>query len=460
MRVLVEGFAPDAISLARLLAAEGDQVRLAGPGPAPEEADILRAEGVAVEPHTHFFADSGFADVAYLDIWTPETAPRVEALRAAGTRLSCVSDLVLERTPVRTIGVTGTAGKTTTATLAVQLLRAAGTEVVASTTARAANLWATEEHLAALPWLRPPALLALELTSSHLCFMRASPDIAVVTCFWPDHLELHGTLDAYRRAKQTIVLHQSPDSWVVFNEDDGETAAFATLTPARRASFSLHGPVERGLYLEGGRVTAHWDAGETVVGTAADLPLAKAQRANVLAAATAALAAGLEPGSLSGRLSSLQPPPHRGRVVARTSSGTAIVDAGLAATPAKAAAALGGFDDGSVVLVAGGETSIDGARVHASLEERVLLERALDEAMRAVRVCILFGPAADVLDELWAERGVSTLRAPSLEDALQQAVGVAAERESVVFAPLFPVAHADRLRFPALARIAAGRVRE
>ena len=50
--------------------------------------------------------------------------------------------------------------------------------------------------------------------------MRTSPHVAVVTCFWPDHLELHGSLMAYRRAKEQIVRAQTADDHVVVNADD------------------------------------------------------------------------------------------------------------------------------------------------------------------------------------------------------------------------------------------------
>lgn len=458
--VLVEGFAPDAIALARVLAGEGRAVRLAGPGHAPPEALALRDLGVAVEPAVDLDADPGTPAVAFLDVWTPEVAPRVQRLCAAGTRLSCLAELLLERSPVRTLGITGTAGKTTTATFAVQLLRAAGVEVAAGTTARAANLWATEEHLAALPGLRPPAVLALELTSSHLCLLRSSPDVAVVTSFWPDHVELHGSLAAYRRAKEAIVRHQHPEAWVVVNDDDPEARAFRELTPAHRASFSVRGPVERGAYLAGDRVVVRWQGEEATLAGAAELPLAGALRANVVAALAAALAAGAPLESLAAGLGSLEPPPHRGSVVARSAEGIAVSDAGLAATPAKAVAVLAAHRARSVVLVAGGELSAGAGGVHASAEERALLLRSCDEVAGLAAAAVLFGPAADEIGGLLEQRGLPVRRAAALEDALEQAMEAAAPGQTVLFAPMFPVEQEERARVPLLARQAAGRVRE
>ena len=174
---LVEGFDADAIALARLLAAEGARRRWPAPGAAPPDALALRSLGVEVREHADLDSDPGEHDEAFLDVWTPEVAPRVARLRASGCRVRCLGDLVLERASVPTIGITGTAGKTTTAAFLVELLRKAGLRVAASTTARAGNLWPTAELLDA-----PDAdVVVLELTSSHLCFTTHSPTVAVVT---------------------------------------------------------------------------------------------------------------------------------------------------------------------------------------------------------------------------------------------------------------------------------------
>ena len=228
--MLVEGFDADQIGLARNLArhpapaatagsgTECARVRLAGPGPAPAEALALAAShGVSVEPHTDLDTDPGPADTAYLDVWTPEVAPRVRKLRERGALVTSIGDLLLERAEGLTIGITGTAGKTTAATITRQLLLAAGVNVDASSTGRLGNVWPTAELLDREEDDRP---LLLELTSSHLAFMRESPRIAAITCFWPDHLELHGSLDAYRAAKETIVRGQRPGDTVVVNADD------------------------------------------------------------------------------------------------------------------------------------------------------------------------------------------------------------------------------------------------
>ena len=83
MIVLIEGFGPDAIALARLLVAEGDAVRLAASAPEPPEADDLRRSASPSSRAPTSMPIRAPAEVAFLDPWTPETADRVaNAVRA------------------------------------------------------------------------------------------------------------------------------------------------------------------------------------------------------------------------------------------------------------------------------------------------------------------------------------------------------------------------------------------
>jgi UDP-N-acetylmuramoylalanine--D-glutamate ligase len=314
--------------------------------------------------------------------------------------------------------------------------------------ARAGNLWPTGELLESLAWAAPTDWLVVELTSSHLAFTSGSPHVAVVTSFWPDHLELHGSLTAYRAAKERVVASQAEDDWVVVDEDEPAVRAFAERTPAHRASFSRLSRVERGAYLHLGRIRARWDGREHDVCAAGELPLPGRLLGNALAACTAALAAGVPPQTLAGGLVGASLPPYRGTEVARWGA-VPVLDAGAAATPGKVAALLEPYADGSIVLIAGGETELGGLAVHGSGEERRVLEAALAEVTRTARAAVLFGPAAEGLSASLA--GLDVERVRTLGEAIPAARSLASAVEAVLFAPIYPVALEDRERFAALA---------
>ena len=451
MKVLIEGLGPDAVALARLLASEGDEVRLAGTTGAGDREALaaldLRELGVVVEPNADLDTDPGPADLAYLDVWTPETAARVQRLRAQGSRVSCLGDLLLERWAGATIGITGTAGKTSTTRLTAEILLLAGIDVAVSRGARAGNLWPTDDLLAALGRGGTASrVLLLELTSSHLAFMHHSPGLAAVISFWPDHLELHGSLERYRAAKETIVRHQRPGDVVVVNADDA-SAGFASATPARRVEISLHRPVERGAFLDPALGVVLVEEGvETSLG---HIEGSSAHPANVLAAAAIASAAGAPASAVAEAVGTAATPPWRAEPCGEL-AGVTVIDDGMAATPAKTAALLSRQPGHSIVLVAGGLADAGGGPVHSAPEEIEILDRACDEVARAARAVVVFGEAGPRLARLLRPRGVEVVEVTDLAAAVTAAARLAPGAGAVIFSPLFPVALADRARFAEL----------
>lgn len=418
--VVVESTAPEAMPFAEFLASEDARARLATP------AKLDR------DPH---------ADVAFLDAWTPEVATRVAGLREGGALVTCFADLLLARAGSRTVAVTGSAGKTTTTSLIVHLLRRVGIEIAAPAPGISGNLWPDASLLAALHETLP---IALELTSSHLAFCDGSPHVAVLTSFWPDHLELHGSLGAYAHAKEAIVRQQSPEGWLVV-PDDGTCERFVSATRARVVRFSLVSSVEQGAFLRGGRLIVRWEGDEIDIADLASLPVQGRCVGNVLAACAAALAAGAPPAALAEALGDATVPAHRFVEVARI-GGVPVYDDSMAGTPAKATVALELFRDDSIVLVAGGETHGAGGPVQATPDERKLLELACAVATRKARRTIVFGRAAPRLAELLP--GAET--AGDLGDAIERALAAAAGAEAVLIAPMFPVPPSERERVPEL----------
>ena len=450
MDVLIEGFDDDAVALARLLAGEGNQVRLASREPEPAEAHELRERGIEVQPGVDLDADPGEPEIAYLDVWTPEVAPRVGLLRARGARVSCLGDLLLERWAGPTIAITGTAGKTTTTVLTAAILRNAGIDIAVSEGARAGNLWPTADLLERLTdsGAGGETTLLLELTSSHLAFMCSSPNLAAVISFWPDHLELHGTLDRYRAAKEQIVRHQKPGDRVVVNADDA-SAGFADGTPADPWEISLVHRVERGAFLDGERGVVVTDGTtETALG---HIEEAAAHPANIVAAAAIATAAGAAPETIGPGVRDAVPPPWRAQP-SGTLGGLPVVDDGMAATPTKAAATLARYPASSIVLIAGGLTDAGGGSVHATPAEIALLEQACDVIARVARVVVLFGEAGSRLAALLGRRDMELIETDDLAQAVTAAAQRTAGATAVVFSPLFPVTLDDRKLFGDLVR--------
>ena len=185
-------------------------------------------------------------DVRMLSAWTALPALTDGAI----DRLSGAADLLLRFSPVPVLGVTGTAGKTTTARLAEAMLRASGTDVLTADDAPADNAWPTAslvERALAAPHdtrggYRSAIWCVAELTSNHLAVCSASPRIACITNVWPDHVDQHGSLGAYLEAKRRIVAFQGPEDWTVVDADDPGAVELASTSARACCAARCAGP--------------------------------------------------------------------------------------------------------------------------------------------------------------------------------------------------------------------------
>lgn len=190
------GFGKEGQSLARTAAAAGaariDAVDDAGRGTLDAPTDIANLNLWRGAEHLTRLADS---DVVFLSPGIPWHQPVFAELRAAGATLSSAADWYLRRYAAQTVGVTGTKGKSTTASFLSHLLCRLGADAVV-----AGNIGTPLSDLEP----GPDAVVVAELSSQQLALVTASPLISVITNLFEDHLDWHGDIDAYHGAKANI----------------------------------------------------------------------------------------------------------------------------------------------------------------------------------------------------------------------------------------------------------------
>ena len=159
------------------------------------------------------------------------------------------------------VGVTGSKGKSTTSTLIYQILKAAGRD-----THLIGNIG--EAAIAHLKDAKAHTIFVHELSSYQLMDLVSSPQIAVVTAFFPEHLDYHGSLDAYLEAKKHIARFQTDKDTVIFNASSPEAKLIASEGEGKTISFSIKdAPVTSDdVFLKGehnlGNIAAAWKAVE------------------------------------------------------------------------------------------------------------------------------------------------------------------------------------------------------
>ncbi len=350
----------------------------------------------------------------------------VRAAAAHGVPLSSMTHLFFEVWEGPILGVTGTNGKFTVATMIAAMLEAAGIPALASGNDRT--------HVPALynlDQMSTATWLVLEVSNRQLLDLPYSPHVAVVTNVAPHHLDDHGSLAAYVEAKRTIVRHQSAADHAVLNADDPLVAGMAEGAPGTVHWFSRRRPVERGAALDAGHIvlTGHGGAPRPVL-EVGDLATSAAHVVeNALAAVAAASIAGVPPDAMAKVLRVFRGLPYRFHLVGER-DGVAFFEDSLATNPTAAAAAISGMTR-PFHLIAGGH------RRSAKPDDFAPMVRALDGS--PVRAIYLIGATAPILAEALAAvarpSGPRVVQAGTLERALAGAWEAAGPGEAIVLSP-------------------------
>ena len=218
------------IAVTRWLAEQGARVTVTDLAPAEKLADSV--EQLKDLPVTFHLGGHDETDLAGCDLMVVSPAvPReksefvAEAVRRA-IPLSSEMNLFIERCPSRCIvGVTGSAGKSTTTAMLGAVLEAAAKAGEISQAWVGGNIG--RSLLSDLEQMKPDDVVVLELSSfqlDNLGPMRWSPNHAVITNIRPNHLDRHGTLEAYTDAKMNIVRSQSASDHVYILDREEELA--------------------------------------------------------------------------------------------------------------------------------------------------------------------------------------------------------------------------------------------
>jgi UDP-N-acetylmuramoylalanine--D-glutamate ligase len=427
-RALVIGAGASGRAAARLLVGAGAEVVLVEENGAPDGASRVLlatetgAEVVAGRPAVEVFAPS--FDLVVPSPGVPEGAPVLAAAAAAGTPVWSEPELALRRHPRRLLAVTGTNGKTSVTELLTAMCLAGGHDAHAC-----GNIGLPVSDAAASS--TATALLVAELSSFQLRFAATlAPEVAVLLNLAPDHLDWHTDLASYHAAKARIFAAQTSEQWAVVGEDDPVAREVRDRAGVgQRAGFSALEPVQVGVGR--GRGAGRDVLVAAIDGTTEELlpvaalgpsggPVPLHRVANVAAAATAALLAGVAPGAAADAAAATLPGRHRFEVVATDGRGVRYIDDSKATNVHAAMAALASAGPG--VWIGGG------------LAKGVDL-RPLAGALTEVHDAVVIGAAAAELAAVCAAAGVRCHAAADLVAAVELAARLAAPGETVLLAP-------------------------
>jgi UDP-N-acetylmuramoylalanine--D-glutamate ligase len=370
-RVLVMGLGnfSGGVSAARFMARRGARVLVTDLAPPEHLASSVAAlEGEPIEAMRlggHQAEDFRWAELVVTSPAVRRDDPFLRIARAAGARVTSEMNLFFQLCPAPVVGVTGSNGKSTTAAMIQAMLQAAGRPCWLG-----GNIG--RSLLDSVDAIRTDDLVVLELSSfqlEELDELARSPHVAVVTTFTPNHLDRHPTLDAYRRAKQTILRHQRPGDLAALNADDPEVRAWPTRCRTLWYGLDDHG--HEGSFLDGERAVVRLKGREVEFELLGAMRLCGVHnRSNALAAGCVAAALGVDARSIRDALASFHTLPHRLEPIAEV-DGRWFYDDSIATTPESTLAALAALE-APVWLIAGGhDKGLDLNEVAQRIAERV-----------------------------------------------------------------------------------------
>lgn len=301
------------------------------------------------------FRASG-ADMIVRNPAIPRRAPLLELARREGVPVEMEMSLFFRACHAPIVGVTGTKGKTTTATLVAHLLR---DEFPA--TVLAGNMGISA--LAQLDQLTPETPVVVELSSwqiESLIEHRLAPQVAVITNVSEDHLNTYDSYEDYAVTKLGLLAAQTPGQVAILNRDDPLVWAGSDQTAANVIPFGLSDDGGPGAWRSGDRYVVRDGAGEVWVDRPGGLPLAGDHGArNALAALAVGRSLGARDIVLRSALGEFRGVPHRMEEVGEI-AGVRYINDTTATAPAAAIAALSAFPGRRVHWIGGGaDKSVD-----------------------------------------------------------------------------------------------------
>jgi UDP-N-acetylmuramoylalanine--D-glutamate ligase len=438
--VTVLGLARSGIALARFLADAGARVTVYDGRPATELADAIAALegrpvtlalGPDVDPATTWTDAALVTTSPSINPDYPTTEPRLRsalvalvAARAGGDKdapaLVSEPDLFLRLCVAPTIGVTGTKGKTTTASLTAAILAADPAHPVVL----GGNIGIPiVERLAELT---PEHRVVYELSELQLPTLSRGTTVAVYTNVTSDHLDRHGSLAAYRAVKRRLAELLAPDGALVLNAEDPVVADYAGVAPAPAVRYRRDRPLPGGVgVVEGWIVAADVErlsrAGGGTASTGPDgrimpvdgLAIPGAHNvSNALAAVAVGLLFGVAPEAIRAAAEAFTGVEHRLEPVS-VIDGVRFINDSQGTQPDAVIAALRAFE-APVVLIAGGrDKGVDLDELAAVVAERVA-------------AAVLIGETAPDLERRFRDAGLDQIeRASSMDEAVTRADSLA-----------------------------------
>lgn len=394
-KVVVVGAARQGLALARFFSKRGAEVVVTDmrqEDQLGQELETLKTLPLSLDLGGHHVESLEGADLVCVSGGVPLTIPFIQEALIRKIKLSNDSQIFLEECPCTVIGITGSAGKSTT------------TELVGEIARKKFEMKGNRNHawvggnlgnplINNIDEIQEDDLAIMELSSFQLELMSKSPQIATILNITPNHLDRHGSMQAYIDAKSRILWYQNAEDIAILNRDDNESWDLLPDIKGDLISFGFNKPEPRsnGTYLENDHVWLQIGRDKLEL-----FPLewsrlrGKHSIYNLLAASAISAGASLALPAIQTAIEDFEGVPHRLEKVRIVNDVTWINDS-IATAPERTIAAIESFEEPIVLLLGGRDKNLPWDKLAALVRAKV--ERV-----------ILFGEAAPIIADAIGER--------------------------------------------------------
>ncbi|MDO9545737.1 MAG: UDP-N-acetylmuramoyl-L-alanine--D-glutamate ligase [Pelolinea sp.] len=426
--ILVIGAARQGVAATRFLAAHGSQVILTDNRPKEHFADLiyeLKNQPVKFAFGEHPLDLLEKVDYVCVSGGVPLESPLVLQARKMNIPLTNDAQLFLDLVPAKVIGITGSAGKTTTTTLVGEIAKLGA--------AQSNKVWVGgnigNPLIEEVKKISSEDWVVMELSSFQLELMHISPTIAAVLNITPNHLDRHKTMRAYTSAKAKILNYQEPTDWAILNREEPGSYNLRSLVIGNVSTFGFNRPESgiMGTFLENDTIM-YFDGNNStpLIPINSIQLLGNHNLMNSLAACAVAFTAGFSSKAMQAGISSIKGIPHRLEFI-RDYNGIRWYNDSIATAPERVIAAINTIPGPLVLLLGGRDKELPWKDLAA-----LLLQRKPK--------VILFGEAGPMIkNELLAHENGQPIYPITLVDdlknAVSEALSIAERNDSVLLSP-------------------------
>jgi UDP-N-acetylmuramoylalanine--D-glutamate ligase len=419
-RVLVVGLGKSGVASALFLKSRGARVTVSDSKPEAElrnEILLLLEHGITVETGGHGERTFRGQDLIVVSPGVPVDAPQLAQARSMGESVIGEIELAARFLPGKIVAITGANGKTTTTSLAGEIIAAGNFSTLVGGNIGTPAISFVDEA-------GPSTWIVLEVSSFQLeTIVEFRPRIAVILNITPDHLDRHKTFENYVNAKARVFENQRADDFTVLNADDATTAGLAERTTMQGQVFwfSRDKEVGRGAFVRGEHIYFRDGQREREVLPLEEVSLKGGHNLeNVLAGVSIGMLAGCQPGQIREAVRHFKAVEHRLEFVVRI-AGVDYYNDSKATNVDATIKALESFPGNIHLILGGKDKGSDYSVLQDLLRERVK------------RVYTIGAAAAKI--EAQVQGAAEIMHAETLEKAVRLASESAAAGDVVLLAP-------------------------